>query len=80
MRIDDSSLGEPSRECPTAAQLVELFQTAYPITWEQLLCQRLRTLGVADPTDLPPAKLAEFRVPDRGSGNPTPLGGMGSRQ
>jgi hypothetical protein len=36
MRIDDSSLGEPSRECPTAAQLVELFQTAYRINWKQL--------------------------------------------
>jgi hypothetical protein len=61
MRIDDSSLGEPSRECPTAAQLVELFQAAYRINWAQLLGQRLCTLGVADPADLTPAKLAEFR-------------------
>jgi hypothetical protein len=57
----DRGLGEPSRECPTAAQLVELLQTAYPITWEQLLRKRLGALGVAEPADLTPAKLAEFR-------------------
>jgi hypothetical protein len=57
----DPGLGEPSRECPTAAQLVELLQTAYPINWEQLLRKRLDALGVADPADLTPAKLAAFR-------------------
>ena len=58
---DDPGLGGASRECPTAAQLVELFQTAHPINWEQLLRKRLDALGVADPADLTPAKLAEFR-------------------
>lgn len=57
----DPGLGEPSRECPTAAQLVELFQTAYPITWEQLLRKRLGALGVADLAHLTPAKWADFK-------------------
>jgi hypothetical protein len=57
----DPGLREPSRECPTAAQLVELLQTACPINWEQLLRKRLDALGVADPADLAPAMLAEFR-------------------
>src|SRR5260370_1312365 len=57
----DPGLGGASRECQTAAQLVELLQTAYPITWEQLLRKRLGALGVAEPADLTPAKLAEFR-------------------
>ena len=59
--VGDPGLGEPSRECPTAAQLVGLFQTAYPINWEQLLSKRLGALGVAEPADLTPAKLVEFR-------------------
>jgi hypothetical protein len=58
---DDPGLGGGSRECPTAAELVELLQTAYPINWEQHLRKRLDTFGVADPADLTPAKLAEFR-------------------
>jgi hypothetical protein len=57
----DPGLREPSRECPTAAQLVELLQTAYPLIWEQLLQKRLGARGVADPADLTAAKLAEFR-------------------
>jgi hypothetical protein len=57
----DPGLREPSRECLTMAQLVELLQTTYPINWEQLLRKRLDALGVADPADLAPAMLAEFR-------------------
>jgi hypothetical protein len=57
----DPGLLEPSRECPTAAQLVELLQTANPINWKQLLQNRLSAHGVTDPADLTPAKLAEFR-------------------
>jgi hypothetical protein len=43
------------------AQLVELLRTACPINGEQLLRKRLGSLGVTDPADLTPAKLAEFR-------------------
>jgi hypothetical protein len=57
----DPRLGEPSREGPTVAQLVELFLTAYPINGEQRLHRHLGSLGVTDPADLTPAKLAEFR-------------------
>jgi hypothetical protein len=37
---DDPEVGAASRERPTAAQLVELLQTAYPINWEQHLRKR----------------------------------------
>ena len=57
----DPGNGGLSRESPTVAQLVELFQAAYPITWEQLLPKRLAALGVAHPDDLTPAKLAKFK-------------------
>ena len=57
----DPRLGEPSREGPTVAQLVALFLTAHPINGEQLLDRRLVSLGVTDPADLTPDKLAEFR-------------------
>ena len=57
----DPGKGGLSRESPTVAQLVELFQAAYPITWEQLLPKRLGALGVAHPDDLTPAKLAKFK-------------------
>ncbi len=57
----DLGKGGLSRECPTVAQLVELFRAAQPITWEQLLPKRLATLGVARPEDLTPAKLAKFK-------------------
>ncbi len=57
----DPGLGGPSREGPTVPQLVELFQTAHPISWEQLLPKHLGSLGVTDLADLTPAKLAEFR-------------------
>ena len=57
----DPGKGGLSRESPTVAQLVELFQAAYPITWEQLLPKRLAALGVAHPDDLTPAKLAKFK-------------------
>ena len=57
----DPGKGGLSRESPTVAQLVELFQAAYPITWEQLLPKRLAALGVAHPNDLTPAKLAKFK-------------------
>ena len=63
----DPGLGEPSRECPTVAQLVELLQTAYPINWEQLLRNRLDALGVADPADLRgPAETTATIVSDAG--------------
>ncbi len=57
----DPRLGEPSREGPTVAQLVELFLTAHPINGEQRLHRCLGSLGVTDPADLTPDKLAEFR-------------------
>ena len=43
------------------AQLVELFLTAHPINGEQRLHRCLGSLGVTDPADLTPDKLAEFR-------------------
>ncbi|HEX3822420.1 MAG TPA: hypothetical protein VHW45_18965 [Candidatus Sulfotelmatobacter sp.] len=67
MRIDTSfansgpSLDEPSQECPTAGQLVDLFQTANQVNWEQRLPKLLGGLGVAHAADLTPTKLAEFR-------------------
>jgi hypothetical protein len=67
MRTDVSVTGgdpggsEPSRECPTAAQLVELLQTAYPLNWEQLLPKRLGALGVAEVNELTSSKLTKFR-------------------
>jgi hypothetical protein len=63
MRTDDGhpDLREPAPECPTAAQLVQLLQTAYPVNWQQLLHARLGAYGITDPAELMPAKLAEFR-------------------
>jgi hypothetical protein len=66
MRTDASvtngnpALGCPSREGPTATQLVELLEAAYPINWKQLLCRRLAAIGVTHPADLTPAQLAKF--------------------
>jgi hypothetical protein len=57
-----TALGSLSREAPTATQLVELLQAAYPINWEQLLAKRLGVIGVTDPVDLiTPAQLDKFR-------------------
>jgi hypothetical protein len=57
----DLGKGGLSRESPTAAQLVELFQAANPIPWEQRLPKLLGALGVANPGDLTPAQLAKFK-------------------
>jgi hypothetical protein len=64
MRTDDASVanGDPvlpalMREGVTAALVVDLLQTAFPKTWELLLCNRL---GTTNPADLTPAELAGF--------------------
>ena len=54
-------IGTTSEEDLTAAQLLELFQTAYPINWAQLLPDRLHTLGVTDLASLSPSKLTDFK-------------------
>jgi hypothetical protein len=58
---DNPALDGALREGPTVAQLVELFQTAYPINWEQLLRARLGAFGISDLADLTPANSAKFR-------------------
>jgi hypothetical protein len=66
MRLDinlvtvDPTLAEVIPDGITLAHVLTLFRTAYPITWEQLLRQRLTALGVVPPSDIPAAKLREF--------------------
>src|SRR5439155_9848703 len=52
------SINTPSpRQGPTAADVVQLLQTAFPKAWERHLRNRL---GATDPAELTPAELARF--------------------
>lgn len=57
----DANVTDSGPAFPNATQLTQLLLTALPINGDQRLRRRLAALGVSDPAELTPSKLAEFR-------------------